>query len=72
MRVCQILEMSLRKQEDFLHGKLWRCCRIEEIQLVQKTSKVAESENTRIREVGETMWITTEVYDAAQKSRNSI
>lgn len=52
VRVCQILEMSLRKQEDFLRGKLWRCCRIEEIQLVQKISKVAESENTRIR-VGE-------------------
>lgn len=72
MRVCQILEMSLRKQEDFLRGKLRRCCRIEEIQLVQKISKVAESENTRVREVGESMWVMTEVHDAAQKSRNSI
>lgn len=40
------------KTGGFSAWKLWRCCRIEEIQLVQKISKVAESENTRIR-VGE-------------------
>lgn len=51
-RICRIFGMGLRKQEDFLRGNLWRCCRIEEIQLIQKMSKVAQSENTRSSCVG--------------------
>lgn len=32
--------MSLRKHEDFRRGNLWRFCRREEIQPIQKMSKV--------------------------------